>query len=577
MHWRVSTRASHTRAPLVRLDRATVAGLQSTLSWTVGDNGSEELWAIVGPASDTGGEVRKGICDIILGRRSPAPPGTGPPPKTHPFLGDKKPSETIASVSFAAKPAAGGEFVDYSTRYGSIRKEDSVTLYESLMETMGVYTGRVARVRMRPDPLAPEGSDEAQGLGTFKWRDAAEYETARQRAYDAHEKIFKIAPLVSVDPDLLGRPVVALSNGQMRRARILDALVRGVELVVLEEPFSGLDATTRKHIDTLFSHVHAQRMPRVLLVLREQDVIPDCTTHVLRIALDGRISHIGRREEDVGADAPPYALGSYEQVRKNSKGCVGVGTDETPVVEMHNVSMSYGGAPVLQNISLVVRPGMRMVVTGDSGSGKTTLLSLLLGDNPRTYALAPEQLRLFGRARDAPQNAHVLLQRRIGHVSPELFAAFPRKSVERGGLDVLETVMSGYDGIFTRRARSEAQIAHAKELLGRFASVITPRDGSQLDAEKLAATAFTDLSHGSQAVVLLLRAMVHRPELLVLDEAFQGMSSRQSAFVREYLDTAQDEWLKRAAIMVVSHYPGEWLLTCGSLLRLEQGVATEQW
>lgn len=220
---------------------------------------------------------------------------------------------------------------------------------------------------------------------------------------------------------------------------------------------------------------------------------------------------------------------------------------------------------------------MRMVLTGDSGSGKTTLLSLILGDNPRAFALPPQQLRLFGRPRDAPQNAHVLLQRRIGHVSPELFAAFPRKGVERGGLDVLETVMSGYDGIYTRRARTPAQEAHALGLLARFASVISSRDAQTIAAEQLAEMPFVELSHGSQAVVLLLRAMVHQPELLVLDEAFQGMSARQSACVREFFDTAPDAWLQRAAIMVVSHYPGEWLRTCGSLMRLAHGVTVEQW
>ena len=63
----------------------------------------------------------------------------------------------------------------------------------------------------------------------------------------------------------------------------------------------------------------------------------------------------------------------------------------------------------------------------------------------------------------------------------------------------------------------------------------------------------------------------------MLDEAFQGMSAHQSAFARHFIDASTEAWLQRAAIMVVSHYPGEWLRTCGSLLRLEQGVATEQW
>lgn len=250
-------------------------------------------------------------------------------------------------MSFATQLAAGGDFVDYSARYGSIREEDSMTLYESLMETLGVNTGRVARVKMRPDPLAPAESDEASGVGLFKWRSATEYEAARRAALAAHEKIHAVAPGVSVDAALLQRPVVALSNGQMRRARILDALLRGAEFVVLEEPFSGLDATTRGNIDVLFSGIHAQRMPRVCLVLREQDTLPACATHVLRIGSDGRVSYAGRRENDVGADKPPYELGLYEAVKENAARGVGVGAGD-PLVDIRCVTLTYGDVPVLE-------------------------------------------------------------------------------------------------------------------------------------------------------------------------------------------------------------------------------------
>lgn len=568
----VSRLCTGRRVPLVQLVDVAVPGLKQPLSWTAGDHGRAELWALVGPASGPGGDVRKGICDFVLGRRRPA---LGSPP-THPFLGGRPVSEAITSVSFAAKSAAGGDFTDYSARYGSIREEDSATLLDTLMETLGVYTGRIARVRMLPDPLAPPHIDEASGLGLFKWKSRAAHEAARSAALDAHERIHRLAPLVSVDHALLQRPAVALSNGQVRRARILNALLHGAELVVLEEPFSGLDAATRENIDALFGRVHAQRMPRVVLVLREQDVLPACVTHVLRIGNDGRIMYMGPREGDCGAEPPLYALGSYDVVRENAAKGIGRGHGP-PVVEIRDVSLTYGSVPVLQHISLELYQGTRMVLTGDSGSGKTTLLSLILGDNPRAHALPEEQMRLFGKPRDAPQNAHVLLQRRLGHVSPELFAAFPRKSPERGGLDVLEAVMSGYDGIFTRRARTNEQRAHALGLLARFAGVIAARDAHDLDIEALARMPFAELSHGSQAVVLLLRAMVHQPELLVLDEAFQGMSAHQSAFARHFIDTSTDAWLQRAAIMVVSHYPGEWLRTCGRLLRLEDGVAVEQW
>lgn len=259
-----------------------------------------------------------------------------------------------------------------------------------------------------------------------------------------------------------------------------------------------------------------------------------------------------------------------------------------------------------QDVNLDLHPGSRTILVGDNGSGKTTLLSLLLGDHPQSYAFESSHLSLFGNGRSDFSNATALLARRTGHLSPELFNAFPRKALERGGLSVVDAVGSGFESIFTRRKRTGKQDERVYRLLGLFADLIRTPDGDAIatglgqdgDGEggvrALGERAFSELSHGSQALVLLLRAVVHQPRLLVLDEPFQGMDGRQVSRARAFLDEAgsrEDGWAvgaeeeeremdrrkrKEMAMVVVSHYEEEWPAGCGRLVRLSEGRVVER-
>ena len=170
----------------------------------------------------------------------------------------------------------GGEFIDYTTRYGSIRDEDRVTLFESLMESRDVYTGLVAQLHMRPDPLRLHQDN----TGLLKWNSSYEREECIRKAHAICKHIQSTAPALGLT-SLLSRPLISLSNGQMRRARILRALIQGAEWAVLEDPFKGLDQPSRNELTRLFGELHANRTPRLCLVLREQDPVPSFITHIL--------------------------------------------------------------------------------------------------------------------------------------------------------------------------------------------------------------------------------------------------------------------------------------------------------
>lgn len=614
--------SSTSRPPLLKLQSARLKSLHpdsesavspSALDWTINDAGADECWAIIAPASEQGGAVRRELIDILAGRLRPRrTPSNLPHLPPHPFLVDptqpdacpRPASRAIKHVSFATKmgsASSSGEFTNYAARYGAIRDEDRITLYERLMDLLDCPVGLVAAQKLVPDPFADPSADQ---VGLFKYKSPTEHQAALAKAKAADKVIRQMAPLLLITDELLHRPVIALSNGQTRRARILSSLITGAELVVLEEPFSGIDASTRGRLSDLFAELHAGKRPRLVLVLREQDAIPELVTHVLRVNDEGQITSLGPRNSlsvsPSSSNSGP-AQGGPELVRSNAQAGIGRGdTSVPPLISLHSVSIAYGNKTVLESIDLAIHPGLRLVLAGDNGSGKTTLLALLLGDHPKSFSFPSSSLSLFSHARDHPSNARTLLNRRVGHLSPELFNAFPRRSTATGGLTVGEVVASGFENVFARRAYTDAQKKRVWTLLGMFADLIKLPQGASLssstsakdgmDVRTLSSRGFSELSNGSQALVLFLRAVVGNPQLLVLDEPFQGMDKRQVQRTRDFIDsphkfpigTTEQEREKdleertRMAIVLVSHYESEWPTSFGSLLRLRDGVVIER-
>ena len=165
------------------------------------------------------------------------------------------------------------------------------------------------------------------------------------------------------------------------------------------------------------------------------------------------------------------------------------------------------------------------------GSGKTTLLSLICSDHPQSYSLP---IKIFGRGRlpqlGEPGIPIFDIQARIGQSSPEIHAFFPRN------LTLRQTIQNAWADTFLGTPRlddeSRALVDHC---LRWFEPELNPSFRSDMQAESLEGTAptrftdwadslrFGDAPFSSQRVALLVRAIVKKPELVVLDEAFSGM------------------------------------------------------
>lgn len=277
-------------------------------------------------------------------------------------------------VSFSSRlssVSAGGSnnFIDFTTRYGAIREEDRITLRESLLQGMGTYTGLVARMALYHDPLLDpleeKRQDQKDGITRLPWSSSGDEQATRQRAKENVARLEALAPLLNLthgDPPLLERPLIALSNGQTRRARILAALCQGSDVLVLEEPFTGLDPPTRASLSKLLASLHAERKPRTVCVLREQDEIPGFITHVLAIGDEGEVLFNGVRPQGVGtavelarqqaSDKGGFkdeeSKGGYAILKEQAAQGVGRGDERAePVVQLSNVSIAYKGKKVL--------------------------------------------------------------------------------------------------------------------------------------------------------------------------------------------------------------------------------------
>ncbi|KAL5352244.1 hypothetical protein ACLOAV_002191 [Pseudogymnoascus australis] len=369
--------------------------------------------------------------------------------------------------------------------------------------------------------------------------------------------------------DLIDMPVSNLSNGQTRRAKIARALLGKPEVLLLDEPLMGLDPPTLMSLSPLLHGLAKANDPRLILSLRPQDPIPDWITHLMylrpecEIALKGTkeevlselkansgnafhipiqsLHEIGRTLTDRGILEPETSEGTtptlsstrgddMEELKEAETGEV--------LIDMDGVRVAYGPKVVLGNwtqdvdgqpkkgLHWKVRRGQRWGIIGANGSGKTTILSLICSDHPQTYS---QPVKLFGRSRlpepGKPGISIFDIQARIGHSSPEIHHHIPRN------LTLRQTLENAWAETFQGIAKLDKEAVTAVEAClkwfehelrpGAAASDATQsaHDSTSWASEYL----FHQLPFSSQRVALFLRAIIKKPDLVILDESFGGM------------------------------------------------------
>lgn len=340
---------------------------------------------------------------------------------------------------------------------------------------------------------------------------------------------------------LLDVEFLKLSNGQTRKARIASVLLQHPPMLLLDNPFVGLDARFRVELIEWLGELVQAGQP--LMLAADAAAIPDFVTHVV-VLNKGQVVWSGSRADFVSvpiaeADLPAPALQTLPQV-----------ADFTEAFRLTNVTVRYGDKKLLDAVNWTVRAGERWALLGHNGAGKSVLLSVLYGDHPQAYA---NQVYVFDHRRGKPGTSIWDVKRRIGFVSPELHLYFPRHLTAR------QVGLTGLTDTLVVPARVPAEALHDLDVLLHYFGI-----------DHLADRPFGTLSTGEQRLTLLIRALLKNAAMLILDEPFQALDARQVARARNLLDSLPDK-----TIVFVTHDPAELPTSINQRVDISNGRLSE--
>ncbi|HHA2083717.1 TPA: molybdate ABC transporter ATP-binding protein ModF [Enterobacter asburiae] len=334
---------------------------------------------------------------------------------------------------------------------------------------------------------------------------------------------------------LLNRRFKYLSTGETRKTLLCQALMSEPELLILDEPFDGLDVQSRAQLAALLESLNQQGYTLVL-VLNRFDEIPDFIQHAGVLA-DCNLTETGEKtallkQALIAQLAHSEQLDGITLPEPDAPSARHALDPHQPRIMLRDGMVSYDDRPILNRLSWTVNPGEHWQIVGPNGAGKSTLLSLITGDHPQGYS---NDLTLFGRRRGSGETI-CDIKKHIGYVSSSLHLDY------RVSTTVRNVMLSGYfDSIGIYQAVSDKQHKLAQQWLD-----ILGMDSRVADAP------FHSLSWGQQRLALIVRALVKHPTLLILDEPLQGLDPLNRQLIRRFVDVLISEG--ETQLLFVSHH-----------------------
>ena len=345
---------------------------------------------------------------------------------------------------------------------------------------------------------------------------------------------------------ILDRGLKYMSTGEIRRTLLARALLSGKKLLILSDPFAGLDQQSRTILLDFFDSIAGKSSadssrPHIILGLERWHEVPDAVTHVIEFS-EKKVSFCGPRgeyekliskraeaakssEEKAKVD---FKEGFEELTGKSENTGVHNATSgqlnhtDSPqaadiLVEMNDVNVGWDDHQVLRHLNWKLIRGQHWLVRGPNGSGKTTFLELITGDNMQVFS---NDVRIFGNRRGSGETIWDI-KKRLGIVSYRMHVEYRML----GGTSLLAVIISGFrDSIGLYDQPTDLEIATAKKwlALGGF-------EGQESEN-------FGSLSYGEQRAILILRSAVKSPEILILDEPCHGLDEQYRAKILQLME-----------------------------------------
>lgn len=458
---------------------------------------ADEHIAIVGP----NGSGKSMLVDMLTGK--------------HPLLG----SEPRYDFTPSPKKRAS-ENIQYMTFRDSYGTGDSTYYYQQRWNQQEINENM---------PKASTLLDEAfrramKELSTNEERQ--EYTTFRNHLYD----MFQIR-------SLLDKYIILLSSGELRKVQLTKALLARPRILIIDNPFIGLDVNSRGLLRDLLTRLSNQKDLTIVLVLSRPEDIPLFITHVIPV----HNMHVDKKQSlkdflagcstsMVEHPLPDDRREAILQLPYKSP----VIPDGEDILDFRHVTIRYDRHFILNDLNWIVKSGERWVLSGENGSGKSTLLSLICADNPQSYAC---DISLFGHRRGSGESIWEI-KKHIGYVSPEMHRAYLK---DIPAVDIVASGLRDTVGLYYRpKPEMRETCLQWMHIFG---------------IENIADRTFLKLSSGEQRLVLLARAFVKDPDLLLLDEPFHGLDNELQLMVKDIIETFCRR--RGKTLIMVTHYQEE--------------------
>ncbi len=337
---------------------------------------------------------------------------------------------------------------------------------------------------------------------------------------------------------LLHKGIRFLSSGQIRRVLIARALYAAIgsqqKLIIFDDPLEAIDKDSRERIIQCIAHYQSSGFTSLFLCRREKD-IPEHVSHLAVMdglslidqgdkttMLEGEtLQRMFSRIPEISAQIPSSSANSTEPTN-------------SLYIELKQISANYGELSVLHDVNWKMSADDHVLIEGPNGCGKSTLLSLIDGENHKGYG---QEVYLFGKRKGSGETIWEI-KSKFGVVSNELHNKYVK------GWKVLDVVVSGYfDSVGLYDESGATEWEGARQWL------------ATLGIANLETHYYHELSFGQQRLVLLARAMVKQPMILVLDEPCVGLDDFHRELILGTLQRIAEQTTTR--IIYVSHVTDE--------------------
>ncbi len=341
--------------------------------------------------------------------------------------------------------------------------------------------------------------------------------------------------------DCINQGYRQLSTGQSRKLLLLSEFSKNRDSIIIQSPFDGLDRQSRFELSNALKQLNKQNI-LVLVFIHDPDDIPSFCTHIgimgkYKMSIQGTKDLIMKQTRTWVPMLLKNQSQGFNATVKDLKSdhiyCSSY-SDDSELISLKNGTAGYNGNTIFKNLSLLIHEGDHTLVSGPNGSGKSTLLQLITGDHPACYQ---NDLKIFGHQRGTGESIWEL-KKDMGIISSDLHRNYYVPGT------TLHCVISGFfDSIGLYQPYTSQHESEALKWLSR------------IHLSEKADTSFRELKFSDQRLILIARALIKTPKLLILDEPTQGIDEINRKAFLDFLEEIALE--KICTILYVSHREDE--------------------